>query len=409
MDRDVDMNQLEQTEKRKQHFEALRAWDPVKRVMRCEELFDLRDPYYSLCEYLYVRCKDLYAQMPLRKNGFDSFLHPINVLINMKRSGITDCESLLCALLHDYIEEQVDLYKDAQGMNEDDLYSRQLLDEYEVGLVASFEKELHEFCQKEAIDGTIVGQIIETIKLLTRLKRDYYYKSISYIFGCKDPVIRERAIQVKLADRIHNIMSIECFDERGRLYQCFKNLFIINSAKQFLIETYGAKVFDWRYSEKAKATERLFTRCCKATYEAYLVICTLTSKKEIYHVKPLLQLAFKKFKLEHAGIWAITDFEDETHPMRLYQGVIRKWDARLHHEWDEWKLRVADEKQFVEEFFSEYGLTDEQVQAVIDYKDAYALKEVIAILLYDQDYVLSSFLSRQLDTKGRLKVVNGNK
>ena len=391
--------------KRKKHFEALRAWEPVKLIIRPEEIFDIRNPLYPLCENLFYKCRDLYQKMPLRKNGFDSFLHPINVIANLKNSGVTDQITLLCGLMHDYIEEIVDLYKAEKKLNEDDLSSRQILDEYEVKQVILFETELNEFCTKNNIDTDVVEKIIETIKLLTRLKRDYYYKSISYIFNCKDPEVRERAIQIKLADRIHNIMSIECFDESGRLYQCFKNLFIINSAKQFLIDLYGVDVFDWRYSKEAKATERLFTHCGKATYSAYLVITNLASKNGLENVKSLLQLAFKKYKLEHAGLWAITDFEDETHPMRLYQGIIRKWDARLHHEWQEWKRRVADEKKFCLQFFSEYDFSEKQIQAILDYKDAYSLKEVVSYLLYDNDYVLTSFLSRQLDGRGRLRGV----
>ncbi len=402
------MNPSERIELRKARFESLRSWEPTMHIPRVEELFDMRDPLFPICELLYSKCRRLYEDLPQRKNGHDTFLHPINVVLNLKRSGIEDTTTLLCGLMHDYIEEKVDLFKAEHKLNEDDVPSKQILDEHEVQLVIEFESGLTEFCKKESVDCSAVEQIVETLKLLTRLKRDFYYKSISYIFSCEDPIIRERAIQVKLADRVHNILSIECFDERGRLYQCFKNLFIINSAKQFLLDTYGTEVFDWEYSEKAKATEKLFTRCCKATYDAYLVICTLTSQKEIYHVKSILQLAFKKYKLEHAGIWAITDFEDDTHPMRLFQGVIRKWDARLHHEWDDWQRRVVDEKKFCEDFFSEYELSEIQIQAIIDYKDAYSLKEVIAFLLYDHDYVLTSFLSRQLDKKGRLKVANGS-
>tara|TARA_Y100000310_G_C20691679_1_gene822685 strand:+ start:165 stop:1376 length:1212 start_codon:yes stop_codon:yes gene_type:complete len=402
------MNAEDYVKRRREHFDSLRSWEPIMHIPRVEELFDVRDPLFPLCEFLYAKCRNLYQELPQRKNGHDTFLHPINVVLNLKKGGVTDIITLLCGLMHDYIEEQVDLFKIENKLNEDDVPSKHILDEHELKLVSAFEQELIGFFEREEDECNCVEQIIETLKLLTRLKRDYYYKSISYIFNCPDPVIRERAIQVKLADRIHNILSIECFDERGRLYQCFKNMFIINSSKQFLIDTYGENVFNWRYGEHAKSTERLFTRCCKATYEAYLMICKITSKTEIFQVKTVLQLAFKKYKLEHAGIWAVTDFEDDSHPMRLFQGVIRKWDARLHHEWDEWTRRVIDEKEFCKHFFSEYEFTDAQTQAIIDYKDAYAMKEVIAFLLYEHEYVLTSFLSRQLDKKGRLKVANGN-
>ena len=58
-------------------------------------------------------------------------------------------------------------------------------------------------------------------------------------------------------------------------------------------------------------------------------------KKGIGETKSMIQLAFKKFALEKAGMWEVTTVdEQETHLMRLFQGVVRKYDARLHHEWE---------------------------------------------------------------------------
>lgn len=236
-------------ELRQKHFDSLRTLEPAVQVARLEELFDIRDPLFPLCEFLYNKCRDLCNELPPRKNGHHSFLHPINVVLTLKRCGVQDTTTLLCGLLHDYIEEHVDLHKNDKGIGntESEKYA---LDEYEVRFVSKFEKELFDFCSAQKVNSAAVGHIIETLKLLTRLKRHYYYKSISYIFTCPDPELRERAIQVKLADRVHNILSVECFDEKGRLYQCFKNLFIINSTKHFLLEKYGSKVFTKKYNEQ---------------------------------------------------------------------------------------------------------------------------------------------------------------
>ena len=84
------MNPDECVKKRKERFESLRAWEPLKLVRRVETMFDIRDPLFPLCEFLYGLSQELYSEMPPRKNGFESFLHPLNVVLNLKRSGVKD-------------------------------------------------------------------------------------------------------------------------------------------------------------------------------------------------------------------------------------------------------------------------------------------------------------------------------
>jgi len=87
----------------------------------------------------------------------------------------------------------------------------------------------------------------------------------------------------------------------------------------------------------------------------------------------------------------------------LYQGVVRKYDARLHHEWEKFYSLKRAEMTYCRHFFSDYGFDKEQLQAILDYKDAFSLKEVVAYLLYKTDYVVSGFLCSELSQKGRIK------
>ena len=139
--------------------------------------------------------------------------------------------------------------------------------------------------------------------------------------------------------------------------------------------------------------ERLFNKCCKATYDAFYTICTLCKeKKEIKEIVPMLQLSFKKFALEQEGVLVVTKMrKNETHLVRLFQGVIRKYDARLHHEWDKFERRVQNEINYCQQFFRDFKFSKEQIHAIIDYKDAYALREIVTYLLYRSEYVIKGF------------------
>ncbi|MBI2627551.1 hypothetical protein HYW72_01325 [Candidatus Nomurabacteria bacterium] len=126
-------------------------------------------------------------------------------------------------------------------------------------------------------------------------------------------------------------------------------------------------------------------------------------KKGIGETKSMMQLAFKKFALEKAGMWEVTKVDtEETHLMRLFQGVVRKYDARLHHEWEKFEAMKEAEYDYCRKFFADFNFTEEQIKALVDYKDSYSLKEVIAYLLYLPDYVVHRFLSSELTEDARI-------
>ena len=62
-----------------------------------------------------------------------------------------------------------------------------------------------------------------------------------------------------------------------------------------------------------------------------------------------------------------------------------------------------DEEEYCRHFFMDYHFTEEQLNAILCYKDAFSLKEVIAYLIYRPDYFISRFLCGELSRKGRIK------
>lgn len=381
-------------------FQELEHWRPVKNIISLDKLMDLHEPLFPLLNHLYRKVQDFYRHLPRRRNGDTAFLHPINVVWNLKKAGISEGITLCAAILHDYVEEQVDAFKRKNKLGRD-AESIKRLDRHEAKVFMELEREMVAVCAEHGLAAAAAYAINDILKLLTRHKRHFYYQSISCIFNAASSATKECAIQIKLADRLHNILCIECFNEEERVYQCFKNLFILNNTKQYLRK----KKYHHRHRRGTSATEKLFKKCGKATYDSFLAICNLSARKGFTPmIHSILQLAFRKFAIEHSGLKEVTEIDErEVHPMRLYHAVVRKYDARLHHEWDKFEQMKKSEMDYCNKFFANYHFNAEQLQALVDYKDAYALKEVVALLLYDKKYVIRRFLSSELSRQGRIK------
>ncbi|MBS3120802.1 hypothetical protein J4420_03735 [Candidatus Woesearchaeota archaeon] len=378
-------------------FKSLEHWQPLTKIITPEELLLSSHYVYGLFDYLYQKTRTLYEHLPLRRNGERPFIHPLNVAWGLQKAGVQDGLTYCVALLHDFVEEIVDSYKDEKNVPEDNT-GIALLDKYEETVFSNLEGDLSRYCQQNGMEQSYGEKIVATVRLLTRHKRHFYYQSISQIFDCQHEELREKAIAVKLADRSHNILSIEKFSEEVRIYECFKNLFILNNVKEYLLTK------NWSEKSELLPIEKLFKKCAKATYDAFLTTGHLSRAKGIAPVTPLIQLALKKYEFERSGFSCVTEMEeDETHPVRLFQGIIRKYDACLHDEYDTFLDKTEEERKYCRNFFYDFNLTPEQVQAVIDYKDAYALKEVVACLLYQPKYVLQLFLCSALTKEGRIE------
>tara|TARA_Y100000310_G_C20682341_1_gene816709 strand:- start:11 stop:1213 length:1203 start_codon:yes stop_codon:yes gene_type:complete len=369
-------------------------WKPLTKIIPASQLIDKND---RLLNYLYQKIKQQYKKFPLRKDGTDPFIHPLNTFCYLKKAGIDDPVTLAAGFLHDYIEENVDLYKEEEKIGDDE-ESFKILNKHELELLRELNNDLKFFCKKEKINPTLAKKITDVIYILTREKSHLYYRSISEIFNSNNEKTKERAIQIKLADRTHNIQTLSSYNEEGRIYQCFKNLFILNNAKRYLLEIKGSKK-----KRAISPTGKLFAKCCKSTYEAFLEVCHMSSIHKFGRVKSLLHLSFRKYVSQHGGLWAVTKvMKDETHLIRLFQGVIRKYDARLHMEHDRFKKMEDYEVDFCKKYFAEYNFNDKKIRSLIHYKDAYALKEVVVRLLYKKDYVIFRFGCSDLCTRGKI-------
>ncbi|MEK6845994.1 MAG: hypothetical protein AABY26_04495 [Nanoarchaeota archaeon] len=381
-------------------FSLLKHWKPEEEKALLSQMELLQKKFPDLFSHLYLRIQQEYPHLPKRKDGKNAIVHPLNVARNLTLANINDELTLSAGLAHDLVEEQVDQYQHEHKIKAKTLSGIKILDGQEGKVVEALEKELLH-SRKSKITVPEIKELLQIVQLLTRHKRHYYYRSISQIYTRKNDGIKEKAIQVKLADRIHNIQCLSCFTGEEKLYQCFKNLFILNNTKRYLLEIQES---DALLSQKAiTPTEKLFKKCAKATYDAFLEVCGFYRHKEIAGITSMLQLAFKKFALEKKGLWAVTEANpEEVHPLRLFQGIIKKYDARLHLEWDKFNELKEAEKEYCRRFFSDFNFNEKQLDALIWYKDAYALKEVVAMLLYDSRYVVDGFSCSQLCTRGRI-------
>jgi len=388
---------MQTNSKEYQTYKDLEHWQPANEILLVEEFTNKTEKLSTLLIYLYNKTKNEYKNFPIRKDGTNPFIHPLNLAWDLKKAKVEDAITLIVALIHDLVEEKVDVYQEKNKIVEDEAGVK-LLDEYELQLFNELESEIVEFCNSKRIEVEVVKEMIELLKLLTRHKRHFYYRSISAIFTCKDELLKEKAIQVKLADRIHNNQSLDSFCFQGKIYQCFKNLFIINNTKKYLIDKYGEND---DHNEGIHPTEKLFKKCCKLTYDAFLNVCNLCLNSGAKEVESMLQLAFRKFVHEEHGLWNVTKVDkEEAHPMRLYRGIVRKYDARLHLEFDRYEKMKDYEMNFCKKFFSDFNFSEEKLKSILCYKDAYALKEVISRMLYKPNFVIAGFGCSELCSRG---------
>ena len=172
---------LEKLSKEYRTYKIVEHWKPQNEVLLVKDLTNPRRKLGKLFAYLYEKTKKEYKDFPIRKDGSNPFIHPLNLVWSLRKAGINDITTLSAAIIHDLIEERVDLYKMEKNLKEDK-NGIKILDEYEIKTMNELEKEIKQFCKDNKINCMINEEMIEVLKLLTRHKRDLYYRSISSIF-----------------------------------------------------------------------------------------------------------------------------------------------------------------------------------------------------------------------------------
>lgn len=360
--------------------------------MPLEEIIEgISGPDADFLTMVYEIAKGIYDKLPPRKNGQPAFTHPSNVARILKLAQVQPYV-IAAGLLHDVMEDLIDQERDRTGR------PARMIEHNARGVFAS---EVIRTAEQTFFPREVAERLVEVAWTLTRHKADLYYKSISAVFNHTDHVVRMAAALVKLADRMHNIQTIENYGDEDKLYQCFKNLFILNNAKQLVLDA-QQRDLDKRM---LLSLGKLFKKSGKATFQALLRISHgAHSTPRGFQMYTYLALALHKFTMEYEGLWRITDGELEpgAHIFNLYHGIVKKYDQKLHHEDAAFNAAVARELEFLKATFGPLGLFEVELRQAISSKDALALAEVIASLLYREKYVIRGFECSRMCQRGMI-------
>jgi hypothetical protein len=376
----------------KKVFQEIEHWKPSNEIT-VNHLLNYSEPKNELLVFLYDLVKS--ENFPDRKDGKPHLVHPINVATYLQRAK-ADFLDVAAGLIHDRLEDKIDAVIASSQVDD--------VAQLETDLTTELEMMLLNKCQSLELPSTFPHALIATTELLTRYKRHNYYRSLGEMFSSDDSIIQERAIRVKLADRMHNIQCLSAFTENEKNYQAFKNLFIINNVKSYLMETEQVTTEDLILTRRKNATKKMFRKCLKATYDAFLSICHDSLDKGIKDIEPYIQVFYHKYENQTKNMKQISDWDNkEAHPLKLFDGIVKKYDARLHKETAEFNRRQQREAKFCGELFSDFKFTPEQLKAIVDYKDAYLMKEVTG-KFYDEKFFVKNFGCGKLCSRGRICV-----
>jgi len=386
---------MDAVEEARSVFEGILIWKPSGGPVPVDRIVEgMAEPDLSFVRHVYEMAEGLYRSLPPRKNGQPAFTHPTNVAQFLKMAR-AQAHVVAAGLLHDILEDRVDVEK-AQGVH--DLAQLELVQR---AIRGQFGSAVIYAASRSGFPREIAERVVEVVDTLTRHKADLYYKSISGIFMHTDLVIRLAASIVKLADRMHNIETIENYNDDEKIYQCFKNIFILNNAKQFRSEIVDDRRLDPRMLD---TLHKAFKKCGKATFEAlHRIDHQSNADAPIFELVKYLALALRKFTLEMNGLWKVTDanLEPGAPVYNVFHGIVNKYDAWLHHEDEDFQSMIAAELEYFSRTFITLGLDEEELRRAINFKDAMALKEVVALLLYRDEYVIRGFECSLICRRGR--------
>ncbi len=405
-------------------FEEVRVWEACPDPVPPEWLTEGMGPQdRDFVRAMFEMTAKQYEGLPRRRNGQERFAHPTNVAWFLLRAH-AQAHVVAAGLLHDVIEEAMDLEKDDATRSPEEAERREREIRGRLG------EEVIRAASRCGFPRDIAERVVEVVWTLTRHKADLYYKSISGIFTHPDHAVRLAAALVKLADRMHNVLTIENYEEEEQIYQCFKNIFILNNAKQLREEMRSGSVD----SRMVSSLEKLFKKCGKATFQALQRLDrkflapvprqgdgpgdtgdkgpTGVQHTAMFAALTVLALALRKFTLEIQGLWSVTEarLEPGAPIYYLYHGIVKKYDHRLHHEERAFDRQRERELDYCRATFADLGLSEEELCHAVQFKDAIALQEVVASLLYLEGYVIRGFHCSQLCRRNQncLKVGQGD-
>jgi hypothetical protein len=394
-------------------FEEVKIWEPYVAIVPIEDIaegFSVQDR--AFLQACYDFAKDFYRNVPPRRDGSQAFTHPTNVAMYLRLARCT-AYVVAAGLLHDMLEEAVDNEKQSlkvtQGKDLSPLQADRLLDGYR----AQFAEKIMRICRDTGFPRDLAERVVIIVEVLTRHKSDMYYKSIFCIFNDPDEAVRLGGVLVKLADRMHNIQTIGIYQDEEKIYQCFKNIFILNQAKQ-LWNTLRAMLLEAELTgrhtgyegarKKVYSMEKLIKKCGKATFQALMRIDhPQNPSPKMFQLMTYLALALRKYILEEKGLWKVTStkLQAGVQVQHLYDGIISKYDAKLHRKEARFRRQMEEELAFSRATFGELGLRDDELIEALHCKDAMALKEVVASFLYDKGFVISGFECSAMCRHGR--------
>jgi hypothetical protein len=372
-------------------FEEIRIWDAAPVPVPAERILEgLAGADAEFVGSAYAMAESLYSGRKKRNNGDPAFTHPTHVALFLKLAAAQP-HVIAAGLLHDVLEDRAE----AEGATKDPI----ALDRALMGIRAQFASAVVAASDRALFPRDVAERVVEIVWTLTRHKAHMYYRSISAIFRHHDMAVRVGAALVKLADRMHNIQTIENYADDEKLYQCFKNIFILNNAKQ-LREEVHARPMDRRM---VATLEKAFKKSGKATFQALLRIQHQARPGDrVFDMLTYLALALQKFVLEIEGLWKVThaDLRPGAPVWNLYHGIVEKYDHRLHREDDTFEAHLAGELDYCRATFVQLDLSEDDLRRAMFFKDAMALAEVVGSLLYKEDYVIRGFECGRLCRRG---------
>ncbi|HPC92055.1 MAG TPA: HD domain-containing protein [Myxococcota bacterium] len=366
----------------REQYKPFEIWHARPEPVTLEELLTgIEDPTdIGLITGVYQLAQELYSRMKRRKNGQQAFVHPTNVARFLKLAG---CKPYVIAigLLHDVPEERTDhFFNEYQELHPDASDPIRM----------HFSQEISDLCYEVDVRPAEARLIVGATDALTRKRSDNYYESINDVFNNADRQVAYIAAMVKMADRMHNILTIDNYEATDKIYQCYKNLSILNSAKVMVT----GMTWDARAREAADSIVTLFKKCGKATYRELLRLAhSVNIKDHVFPMVTYLSLAFQKYLYEMDRLVTVTDSQlGPGSPIyELFDGIIFKYDCKLKKATVSLDEVEARELEFCKATFAKLGLTDKELKSAMYYKDATALAGVIGLLLYKQRFVVGGF------------------